>query len=208
MLPSKPAAASRRTKKRNAIAILTDDHKELRRLARQYDRLVRLNACAEERGWLAHRICAALAAHALAEEEIFYPALRSAIVHRGLLDEAEIEHAFAGELVARIERMRPEDDKYDAHVTVLCQYVAHHLKEEETQIFPRARRASSLDIDALGAEMATRRNERQAIEAWLGAAEAGRPRAPAALSDASPLQPHLESLSPHFAFHATLEEIP
>jgi hypothetical protein len=92
------------------------------------------------------------------EEEIFYPALRAAIDDDELLDEADIEHAGARELIGQLEIMLPGDDHYDATVTVLGEEVAHHIAKEESELFEAARGAG-IDLDALGKQLAARKTE-------------------------------------------------
>ena len=108
---------------------------------------------------LVDALCAALSVHAQIEEEIFYPAVREAAKETdALMDEAEVEHASAKELVMQRQEMDPEDDLYDAKVKVLSEQIAHHVKEEEKEMFPRAKKAG-LDLVALGQEMALRKDE-------------------------------------------------
>ena len=108
---------------------------------------------------LVDALCAALSVHAQIEEEIFYPAVREAAKETdALMDEAEVEHASAKELVMQLQEMDPEDDLYDAKVKVLSEQIAHHVKEEEKEMFPRAKKAG-LDLVALGQEMALRKDE-------------------------------------------------
>ena len=78
-----------------------------------------------------------------------YPAARRALKDKDLLEEAEIEHASAKILIRQLERMKPKDPKYDATFTVLCEYVEHHVKEEENEMFPKLRRAR-LNLQGLG----------------------------------------------------------
>ena len=102
--------------------------------------------------------CLALSVHARIEEEIFYPALRKAIDDEDLLDEAEVEHASAKQLIAEIESMSADDRLFDAKVKVLGEYVTHHVGEEEHQLFPEARE-SGVDLKDLGSELARRKAE-------------------------------------------------
>ena len=60
---------------------------------------------------------------------IFYPALREAIKQTDLLDEAEVEHASAKDLIAPIQDACEIDEKFDATVKVLGEYIDHHVKE-------------------------------------------------------------------------------
>jgi iron-sulfur cluster repair protein YtfE (RIC family) len=103
-------------------------------------------------------ICGELKAHTTIEEEIFYPAVRAALNSKGddLLDEAEVEHASAKDLIAQLESARPSDDLYDAKVTVLGEYIKHHVKEEQEEMFPKCRKAR-MDLKSLGAQMQARK---------------------------------------------------
>ena len=82
--------------------------------------------------------------HAHIEEEIFYPALREAIKDTDLLEEAEVEHASAKDLIAQIQDATEVDDKFDAKVTVLGEYIDHHVKEERSEMFLKARATRGL----------------------------------------------------------------
>ncbi|MDB5918619.1 MAG: hemerythrin [Massilia sp.] len=150
------------TKSTDAIAMLTAEHKEVKSMFEQYDKLGdRANAAKKK---LADQICAALTLHTTIEEEIFYPALRAASKDAAdLLDEAEVEHAGAKDLIAQIEEMDPEDDLYDAKVKVLGEQVEHHVGEEEGEMFPKAKKAK-LDLVALGTDMAMRKEELAATQ--------------------------------------------
>ena len=132
----------------DAVDLLTDDHLSVSALFKQYEKLAKKDAPAAQRGALAGTICAMLKAHTTIEEEIFYPAARQAGVEADLLDEADIEHASAKELIAQIGAARPDDDHYDAKVKVLGDYITHHVVEEHTEMFPKCRRAG-MDLVAL-----------------------------------------------------------
>lgn len=142
----------------DAITFLSADHEDVRRLFAEYDELVADDADAEDRVALATEICDLLTAHATAEEEVFYPAVRAALEDGDLIDEAEAEHAGARTLIERIRAMEPSEDGYDAAVRVLSEAVEHHVQEEEGELFPRVR-DSELDLAALGEQLAARRDE-------------------------------------------------
>ena len=142
----------------DATKLLMQDHKEVHALFEQYKKLAESGADASERQSLAAEICNMLTVHATAEEEIFYPAAREADVDSDLLDEAEVEHASAKDLIAQIESMGADDDLFDAKVTVLGEYIDHHVKEEEGELFPKCRKAD-MDLAALGEELAARKSE-------------------------------------------------
>jgi hemerythrin superfamily protein len=99
-----------------------------------------------------------LTVHATIEEEIFYPAARAAEVDADLLDEADVEHASAKDLISQIESMSPDDDLYDAKVSVLGEYIDHHVQEEEGEMFPKCRK-SEMDLAALAEALAERKSE-------------------------------------------------
>jgi len=140
----------------DAVDLLTDDHLEVGALFKQYEKLAKKEAPADQRRTLAQTICDMLKAHTTLEEEIFYPAARRAGIDADLLDEADIEHASAKDLIAQIEGGNPGDDHYDAKVKVLGEYITHHVVEEHTEMFPKCRR-SAMDLVGLRGEMEARK---------------------------------------------------
>lgn len=143
----------------DAVDLLVADHKEVKGLFKAYDKLVEQDGDAGEKQTLALQICAMLTAHAAIEEELFYPAAREVLEEDDdLVDEAEVEHASAKDLIAQIEAGQPDDPLYDAKVKVLGEYIEHHVKEEEGEMFPKIRK-SDLDLDALGEELTERKAE-------------------------------------------------
>src|SRR5690606_17662979 len=110
----------------DAIALLKADHREVEDLFEKYE-----NASGTERKRkLAEQICNELKIHTVIEEEIFYPALRGKI-EDDLLDESYVEHDGAKVLINDIMAGSPEEDFYDAKVTVLSEEIEHHVGEEE-----------------------------------------------------------------------------
>ena len=150
-----PTAAAAKT---DATLLLTRDHAEVHKRFKQYEKLAEAKAKGSDRQALAEEICTMLTAHATIEEEIFYPAAREALDEEDLLDEAEVEHASAKDLIAQIRSMGPDDALYDAKVTVLGEYIDHHVEEEEGEMFPKCRKAD-MDLKALGERLATRKQE-------------------------------------------------
>lgn len=142
----------------DAIELLKADHKAVRELFSEYEALAKDDADESEKQALAAQICAELTVHAQIEEELFYPALREAIEEQDLIDEAEVEHSTARDLIAQIEGMEPDEELFDAKVTVLGEYVNHHVEEEEKEMFKLAKK-SGLDLAGLGAALAERRDE-------------------------------------------------
>ena len=141
----------------DAIALLTKDHAGVKALFKKYQQLCESGADGSEKEAVAMEICTELTAHATVEEEIFYPATRAEGTE-DLLDEAEVEHGTAKDLIAQIEDMEPDDDLYDAKVTVLGEYIDHHVKEEEGELFPKVKKLG-IDLEELGAQMKARKEE-------------------------------------------------
>jgi hemerythrin superfamily protein len=142
-------------KDQDAIAMLMADHKKVKKLFGDFEKL-KEHGADDEKSEIVAQICNELKIHTTIEEEIFYPAVRKAIKDSDLMDEALVEHAGAKELIEQLEDADPADDLYDAKVTVLGEQIDHHVKEEEGDMFPKARHAH-VDVGALGAEMAKRK---------------------------------------------------
>ena len=151
----------------DAIAMLLADHKKVKQLFKEFADL-KEKGSEEEKATVVEQICNELTIHATIEEEIFYPAVRAAIDDEDLMDEAEVEHAGAKELISQLEDADPDEELYDAKVTVLGEQIDHHVKEEEGDMFPKAKK-SKVDTTALGAQMLKRK---QALMAQLGMATA------------------------------------
>jgi hemerythrin-like domain-containing protein len=143
----------------DAVEMLTDDHKKVKKMFKDFEKLTQSDKSTKrEKAELAKMICQELKVHTSIEEEIFYPAAREAIDASDILDEAEVEHNSAKSLISQIESCEPSDDHYDAMVTVLGEYVNHHIEEEEKEMFPKVKK-SKLDLSSLGDEMMTRKEE-------------------------------------------------
>lgn len=143
--------------KTDAIKLLKADHAEVAEMFDKYEngRLPKARKAA-----LAQKICAALSVHAQIEEEVFYPAAREAGGKEveDLLNEAEVEHGSIKELVAALEAGSPADELFDAQVKVMGEWVKHHVKEEEGELFPKIRK-SGMDLEEVGAQLAQRKME-------------------------------------------------
>jgi hemerythrin superfamily protein len=142
----------------DALELLKADHDKVKALFREFDSLKGNRDEDRRKAELVDEICYELTLHSLLEEEIFYPVLRTALDDDELLDEADIEHAGARELIGQLEIMAPGDDHFDATVTVLGEEIEHHIDKEEGDIFTAAR-AAGVKLDALGAQLAARKDE-------------------------------------------------
>ena len=147
-------------KAQDATALLRADHKRVSDLFAEYEKTrspVRKMA-------LVTKICTELSVHAQVEEEIFYPAVKAALKDKELVPEAIIEQATMKALISQVEGVTPDGEMFDAKIKVLSEYVKHHVKEEHTEMFPKAK-ASKLDLVELGARLTDRKRELMAQRA-------------------------------------------
>lgn len=156
------AAKTRRGKRgasssQDAIGMLKKDHQEVLEMFKKFEKMAE-GGDDGDKAELVSQICNALKMHAQLEEEIFYPAVRAAIDEELLMDEALVEHDNAKHAISQLEQMQPGDDRYDAMVCVLGEEIRHHVKEEQDEIFPAAKKAK-VDMAALGEEMQSRKKE-------------------------------------------------
>lgn len=138
----------------DATALLKADHKAVSALFDAYEKA----RAASTKKNLVTKICIELGVHAQIEDEIFYPAVKAALKDKELVPEALVEHATLKNLIAQIEGMAPDGEMFDAKVKVLSEYVKHHVKEEQNEMFPKAKK-TRLDMLALGAQLAARKKE-------------------------------------------------
>ena len=148
--PARKAAA----KPQDAIAMLRADHKNVSALFEQFEK----SRSPAKKKSLVQQICLELTVHAQIEEEIFYPAVQQALRDKELVPEARVEHASLKALIAQVEGVEPEGEMYDARVKVMSEYVKHHVKEEQNEMFAKVK-TSRLDLAALGAQMDARKQE-------------------------------------------------
>ena len=146
---------------KDACDLLDADHRAVKKLFKEFEELTqsRARSAAQKKLDLARQICLELTVHAQIEEEIFYPALREAIKETDVLDEAEVEHQSAKDLIAQIQSTMEPDDMFEAKVKVLGEYIDHHVKEERGEIFPKARASRKLDLMAMREELEARKEE-------------------------------------------------
>ena len=148
--------AKTKGKAEDAIALLKADHEKVKKAFKQFEEMDHEDAAALQE--LVEEVCEELTAHTTVEEEIFYPAVRAAIDDDDLMNEAQVEHNSAKELIELLEGMDATDPMYPATFKVLCEYVLHHAKEEEDEMFPAARKAK-VDLESLGEQISARKEE-------------------------------------------------
>ncbi|HEY6529865.1 MAG TPA: hemerythrin domain-containing protein [Cellvibrionaceae bacterium] len=151
---AKKTVTSIAPKSKDATTLLREDHKLVSDLFAEYEKT---NSVQKKKS-LVEKICTELSVHAQVEEEIFYPAVKKALKDKELIPEATVEHATLKDLIAQVEGIEPDGEMYDAKIKVLSEYVKHHVKEEQNEIFPKAK-ASDLDMGELGAQITARKAE-------------------------------------------------
>ncbi len=159
----------------DAIAFLRAEHDRVEDLFASFDEIKYGRADADKQR-VVGEICRELRLHSAVEEEIFYPAVRAEIADDDLMNEATVEHDGIERLVADLEAMAPEDDMVNAKMHVLDAYVTHHVREEEENIFPKARECA-IDLLALAAKMARKRAKLVQAGAAKADSTARKPRA-------------------------------
>ncbi|MBC3918465.1 hemerythrin domain-containing protein [Undibacterium sp. CY18W] len=156
-LPAVIAKKAKGAAAQDAVSLLKQDHKNVKALFSKFESLGDKALVSKKK--IARQICLELTKHTIAEEEIFYSAMRKVGEDtRDMMDEATVEHAAAKDLIAQILAMEPGDDLYDAKVKVLSEQIEHHVKEEEAEMFPKAKKAK-LNLTALGEAIQERKNE-------------------------------------------------
>ena len=154
---SKTAHRGHAASEQDALEMLAEDHRKVTKMFEQFEKM-KEDEDDDAKQMLIETACAELTVHAQIEEEIFYPALRETLDETDLLDEAEVEHASAKQLITELSAMQPGDDLYEAKFTVLGEYMKHHIQEEEKEIFPKVKKAK-MDLDSLGEELRERKME-------------------------------------------------
>lgn len=139
----------------DGVTLLMRDHRTVEDLFKAYEA-----AKSDERRKVEifRKIAMELKVHMQLEEEIFYPTSREFVDEQDTVNEAEVEHAAAKDLISQLEGMAPTDDYYDAKVKVLQEMIDHHVEEEESEYFPEVRR-SDMDLKAIGDQMSARKEE-------------------------------------------------
>ena len=152
----KRSTGTKAARRDDAISLLKADHRQVEEWFGQFEKARDDN----RKQTLATNICNALKVHTMIEEEIFYPAFLEATEETDIHHEAEVEHNGAKKLIAEIESGGPDDDYFDAKVSVLSEMIKHHVKEEEAPggMFSKAR-DSDMDLQELGERLAARKAE-------------------------------------------------
>jgi hypothetical protein len=148
--------AKSKAKATGAVEILKEQHDKVKKAFKEFEKLDREDTEAQQQ--LVQTVCEDLKLHTTLEEELFYPAAREALDDEDIMNEAQVEHETAKMLIEQLENMGPDDPNFHATFTVLGEYVMHHVKEEEGEMFPAAKK-SDLDLEELGTRMRSRMEE-------------------------------------------------
>jgi len=146
-----------KSKSQSAVDMLKADHEKVEKAFKEFEKMDRSDT--ETCRQLVESVCEDLKVHTTLEEELFYPAVREAIEDDDIMNEAAVEHETAKMLIEQLENMEPDDPNYVATFTVLGEYVMHHVKEEEGEMFPQAKKSKELDLEELGERMKARKEE-------------------------------------------------
>ena len=143
-------------KSSDAIAMLKSDHENVKELFTQFEEA----ESQDDKDNIIEQAIEELKIHAQIEEEIFYPAVRGE-VDEDIMNEADEEHHVARMLIAELDANEGGDDeRRNAKFTVLAENVRHHIKEEESEMMPKAKKAD-IDFQDLGTQMMERKSELQ-----------------------------------------------
>ena len=153
-MPKRQANRAQQRSRKMPSAMLKADHKKVSGLFEQFEK----SRASSTKKKLVAEICMELTVHTTLEEEIFYPAVKVALRDKELVPEANVEHSTVKDLIAQVKDVEPGGEEYDARVKVMSEYIKHHVKEEQNEMFPKAQK-TKLDMVALGQQMASRKAE-------------------------------------------------
>ncbi|GJH24922.1 hemerythrin domain-containing protein [Caballeronia novacaledonica] len=152
------AAASRATPSQDAIQVLMDDHRAVKKLFDAFEKTK--DDDLDAKTTLVRRACEELTVHAMIEEELLYPAAQEALDEddRPDVEEAYVEHFLVKVLIEKFTTLRAGQPGFDATFKVMSEMVQHHIEEEESDLFPKLRK-SSADLNALGKKLMQRKEQ-------------------------------------------------
>ena len=135
-----------------ATDLLKKQHKEVKALFKKVENTEN----ARERRRLMNEIATALEGHTTIEEEMFYPAVRGLETQKAeeMVLEAYEEHHVVKLVLAELPEVDPEDERFEAKMTVLEELIEHHVEEEEDEMFKLADKIDDDELEALGERMA------------------------------------------------------
>ncbi|HEY2028029.1 MAG TPA: hemerythrin domain-containing protein [Myxococcales bacterium] len=145
----------------DAIALLKADHREVESLFKQFEKLG--DRAVKQKEKIVQKIIRELAVHAAIEEMLFYPTIRMAATKAKTKSTAEAgdmvlesleEHHIVKWTLSELEKMKPDEERYEPKVKVLMENVQHHVEEEEEELFPKVRKLLNAKmLEELGERM-------------------------------------------------------
>ncbi len=140
----------------DAITLLKEDHKKVKELFRKFEGVGERGL--KDKQSIADQIRNELVVHTTIEEEIFYPAIQGEVEE--MVAEAIEEHNIVDRLLLELRDLGPDDEQFEAKMTVLIENVEHHAEEEEKEMFPAVKKAMGMDVmKSLGERMTRRKGE-------------------------------------------------
>ena len=140
----------------NAIAMLTDDHRAVKKLLSELETTTERGIKTREE--LFARIRADLTVHEIIEEEIFYPALKEHPKAKDIVLEGYEEHSVVDTLMSELSALPFDHETWGAKAKVMQENIEHHIEEEEGEMFKKARQVfDEAELEELGERMAQRR---------------------------------------------------
>lgn len=143
----------------DAIVLLKDDHKTVEKLFKEFEQAG--DRAYKKKRELVDQMIQELTTHTYIEEKVFYPAARAEVPETTdhVLESVE-EHHVVVWMLSELQGLDPQDERFDAKVTVLIENVRHHVKEEEDEWFPQVREAvGRKELQELGEQMAKAKAE-------------------------------------------------
>jgi len=143
----------------DTIVMLKADHRKVKELFRKYEAVG--NRAYQKKKAIGEEIFTEISLHSRLEEELFYPAVKDQTDEDGkdLVAESLEEHHLVAILIEELKALDPQDERFDAKLTVLMENVEHHIEEEEVELFPEAEDVLGEAIDDLGAQMKERKEQ-------------------------------------------------
>ena len=142
----------------DAIQLLKDDHEKMKKLLNEAEQTT--EQAVKTREELFTKIKEELTVHEAIEEEIFYPALKDHPKTEEITLEAYEEHHVVDMVMAEIEGVPFDDEKWSAKFKVIKENIEHHIEEEETEMFKQARDVfEKQELEALGERMTARKEQ-------------------------------------------------
>jgi len=149
----------------NPFEMLKEDHKKVKEMFKEFESAG--DRALKKKADIVEKVIEALEVHTEVEESLFYPTSKESLDTEGkkLIAEAFEEHGVVKKLIAEIKDLEPGDERFEAKLTVLMESVRHHIKEEESELFPKAKKALGDEAEPLGDEMEEKKEELEGEQA-------------------------------------------